>query len=374
MAGLARELERRNVVPADQARRAVADALDLVALGTVADLVALDGNNRILVREGLKRIRAGRARPGIEALFRVAGRDPENARSADLGFAVAPRLNAAGRLTDMSLGIECLLASDPAKARELAGKLDELNRARQDLQARMVSEAVAHVDAITATLGDAHDALCLFDPGWHEGIVGLVAARVRERADCPVVAFAPSEDAGVLKGSARSVDGLHIRDALAAVATRGTVKGMTYGGHAMAAGVRLPATSLDAFRAAFVDEVGRQLGQLETGRVVWTDGPLEPGEMRLEVAEGLHFAGPWGQGFPEPLFDNELAVMDQRVLKDAHLKLQLRHPEGGDPIEAIAFNETRPMPSRVRFLYRLGINDFGGLRRRQLVVEHIHYE
>jgi single-stranded-DNA-specific exonuclease len=373
MAALARELGRRGLAAGAPARSTVAATLDLVALGTVADLVPLDHNNRILVAEGLRRVRAGASRPGLRALLRVAGRDAATARSADLGFALAPRLNAAGRLTDMSLGIDCLLAPDDATALARAARLDELNRARQDLQARMQAEAEAQLDALVAATGDtAQPALCLFDPRWHEGIVGLVASRLRERTGRPVIAFAPGEEPGLLKGSARSIDGVHVRDVLAEVAAHGVAPTMKFGGHAMAAGVRLPAVELEPFRAAFCAAVARHLGACEAGAVLWTDGPLEPGQMGLDLAEALHVAGPWGQGFPEPLFDNELAVLDQRVLKDAHLRLSLRHPAGGEPVEAIAFRERRPLPERARFLYRLGVNDYGGRRRRQLVVEHIH--
>jgi single-stranded-DNA-specific exonuclease len=374
MAALARELGRQGLAEEAQSRRAVAACLDLVALGTVADLVRLDHNNRILVAEGLRRIRAGAARPGIAALFAVAGRDPAAARSADLGFSVAPRLNAAGRLTDMSLGIECLLAG-AGEARGLAARLDELNRSRRELQERMQAEASAQLLAFADELAaESQPAFCRFDPGWHEGVVGLVASRVKEGTGRPVVAFAPAGEPGLLKGSARSVEGVHIRDVLAAVATGERVRGMVFGGHAMAAGLRLPATEIDAFREAFTAEVARQSSDPEAGQVVWTDGPLAPAELGLPLAEQLHFAGPWGQGFPEPLFDNEFAVLEQRVLRDRHLRLVLRHPDGGEPLEAIAFGEKRALPSRARFLYRLGLNDYGGRRRRQLVVDHVRCE
>jgi single-stranded-DNA-specific exonuclease len=375
MAGLARELDRLNLARYADSRRVVTDCLDLVALGTVADLVPLDHNNRILVAEGLRRIRAGRARPGLKALFSVAGRDPAAARSADLGFGIAPRLNAAGRLTDMSLGIDCLLAGDERQGRELALRLDQLNRARQELQTRMQAEAEAHLEQVVGQLAtETHHAYCLYDPGWHEGIVGLVASRVKERTGRPVFAFAPAEEPGLLKGSARSIEGIHIRDVLAAIAARGAVPDMKFGGHAMAAGMRLPVRQLANFREALNDEVGRQMESLDLGRVLWTDGPLDPGELGIGLAEELRFAGPWGQGFPEPLFDNEFTVLDQRMLKDAHLRLSLGHPAGGEPIEAIAFNEIRSLPAQARFLYRLGVNDYGGRLRRQLVVEHIQCE
>jgi single-stranded-DNA-specific exonuclease len=375
MAALARELGRQGLAGYEDSRRAVTRCLDLVALGTVADVVRLDHNNRILVHEGLRRIRAGAARPGLNALLAMAGRDPAAARSADLAFGVAPRLNAAGRLTDMSLGIDCLLAADDRQARQFAARLDGLNRERRELQGRMEAEAAAQLQRIAGQVaGAGRDAVCLFDPGWHQGIVGLVASRVKEETGLPAIAFAPGEEAGVLKGSARSVEGVHIRDVLAAIAARRSVLGMVFGGHAMAAAVRLPAAALDAFRAAFGEEISRQLAGAETGRVLWTDGPLEAGELRLSRAEEMHFAGPWGQGFPEPLFDNEFEVLDQRLLRDAHLRLTLRHTDGGEPLAAIAFQETRSLPARARFLYRLGVNDFGGRRRQQLVVEHVQCE
>lgn len=374
-AALARALDGASLGRYDELRRPVLDALDLVALGTVADLVPLDANNRILVGEGLRRIRAGRARPGLAALFAAAGRDPAAARSADLGFAIAPRLNAAGRLDDMALGIDCLLAADARQAREFAARLEQLNAERRELQARMQAEAEAYLDGLgEPDPGRAMSDSCLFDPGWHEGIVGLVAARLKERLARPVVAFAPGEETGILKGSARSVDGVHIRDVLAAVAARNVIPGLRFGGHAMAAGLRLPATALAAFSAAWDAELERALAGTDTGRVLWTDGPLAAGELSVELAGQLHFAGPWGQGFPEPLFDNGFVVQDQRVLKDAHLRLVLRHLEGGENLEAIAFNRTGPLPAQVRCCYRLGINDFGGRRRRQLVVEHVHSE
>ncbi len=375
MAALARELDHCGMVDYESSQRAVLDCLDLVALGTVADLVRLDHNNRILVTGGLRRIRAGRARPGINALFGVAGRDHALARSADLGFAIGPRLNAAGRLTDMSLGIDCLLATDAVRARELATRLDQLNLERRGLQARMQAEAEQYLEGIADALPmESHHALCLFDPGWHEGVVGLVAARVRERTGRPVVAFAPAAESGFLKGSARSIDGIHIRDVFATIAARGAVRGMNFGGHAMAAGLRLPESQLGVFREAFAAEVGALLGGTHPGEVLWTDGPLDPGQLQLALAETLHFAGPWGQGFPEPMFENEFAILEQRLLKDAHLRLSLRHVAGGEPVEAIAFRETRELPARARMVYRLGVNDFGGRRRRQLVVEHIQYE
>jgi len=368
-AALAKALDGAGLGSYAQLRAPVLDALDLVALGTVADLVPLDANNRILVGEGLRRIRAGRLRPGLAALFAVAGRDPAVARSADLGFAIAPRLNAAGRLDVMSLGIDCLLAPDAQRARVLAARLDELNAERRGLQRRMQSQAEELLDRLAGAGQEA--GTCLFDPGWHEGIVGLVAARLKERTGRPVVAFAPGGEPGTLKGSARSVDGVHVRDVLAAVATRNVAPGLRFGGHAMAAGLRLPAAELPAFAAAWEAELARVLAGVDTDRVLWSDGSLAAGEMTVELAEQLHFAGPWGQGFPEPMFDDAFSVLDQRVLKDAHLRLSLRHAQGGDPVDAIAFNHVAALPARVHCCYRFGISDFGGRRRRQLVVEHV---
>lgn len=372
MAALARELGARGRVDPAAARRAVTACLDLVALGTVADLVSLDRNNRILVAEGLRRIRAGHARAGLTALFTVAQRDYAAARSADLGFAIAPRLNAAGRIEDMSLGIDCLLATDTAQALACARRLDQLNVERRELQSRMQEEAEGHLRAIETQLGsDAPPAFCLFDPRWHEGVVGLVASRVKERTGRPVVALAPGGQEGQIKGSARSVEGVHIRDLLAATAARHHLPGLVFGGHAMAAGLRLPGALLDDFREAFLSEAQRVLAGTSTQRVLWTDGPLAPAELGLALAEQLHFAGPWGQGFPEPLFENDFSVLDQTLLRDRHRRLKLRHTEGGEVVEAIAFNDPRLLPSQARFVYRLGINDYGGRRRQQLVVEHV---
>jgi single-stranded-DNA-specific exonuclease len=372
MAALARELDRLGVLHYDDIRRSLTACLDLVALGTVADLVRLDHNNRILVSEGLRRMRSGQVRPGIAALFAAAGRDIHAARTADLGFAIAPRLNAAGRLTDMSLGVECLLAPDASYARRLAAQLDGLNDERRDLQARMEAEAVAHLSQIEEQLQDADQpAWCLFDRNWHEGVVGLVASRLKERTNRPVVAFAPGEEAGLLKGSARSVEGVHVRDVLAMIAGRGEVAGMSFGGHAMAAGIRLPSSSLEDFRIAFAAEVARQSGDSPQAHVLWTDGPLQPAECGMELAETLQHAAPWGQGFPEPLFDNEFQILEQTVLRGAHLRLTIRHADGGDPVEAIAFRHAQPVTACAHLVYRLDINEYGGRRRPQLVVEHV---
>jgi single-stranded-DNA-specific exonuclease len=374
MAATGKRLAEIGLLAADVARDVVTDCLDLVALGTVADLVPLDFNNRILVAEGLRRTRAGRTRPGIEALFRVAGRDPALARSSDLGFAIAPRLNAAGRLTDMSLGIECLLAPDDGAARAGAAQLDALNTERRALQDRMQGEAqdvLAGLSAAAQVSGDAH---CLFDGSWHPGIVGLVASRVRELTGEPAIAFARATEAGMLRGSARSVEGIHVRDLIANALSRLPGLDVRFGGHAMAAGLTIPEADLPAFQAAFVGELGRVQGALPGSGIVWTDGGLEPGQLQIDMAELLAAAGPWGQGFPEPLFDNIFAVREQRVVGERHLKLRVRHSGGGPLLDAIAFGCAPLAGTRdqsARFVYRLDVNHYRRARTAQLVVEHL---
>jgi single-stranded-DNA-specific exonuclease len=378
MAALGRELAAAGLLPEAEALAPVTAALDLVALGTVADLVPLDFNNRVLVAEGLRRIRAGRCRPGLQALFEMAGRDWRRAVSTDLAFAIAPRLNAAGRLTDMSLGIDCLLAESPEVAREMAGRLDELNRERRELQARMELEAAEHIEAAArAAAGSNADAsvFCLSDERWHEGVVGLVATRVKDQVARPVIAFAPAEVPGMLKGSARSIPGIHIRDAIDAVAAGHPGLVSKFGGHAMAAGLTLAAADLEQFRAALEAEVARHIGSLERPDVIWSDGELRPGEHGLELAEALAAGGPWGQGFPEPTFDDRLEILEHRWLRERHLKLRVRHPDGGPVLDAIAFNQAG-LPASVlegaaRFVYRLDVNEYRGRRTPQLVVEHL---
>lgn len=376
MAALARLLGERGIVDGPAARAAVADTLDLVALGTVADMVPLDFNNRVLVAEGLSRMRAGRTRPGIRELFAVGNRNMSTARASDLGFSIAPRLNAAGRLTDMKLGIDCLLSDSRADAGRMAARLDALNVERRELQVRMEAEARRHVEALRVEIDADHaDAYCLFDAGWHEGVVGLVASRVKDHVRRPVVAFAKADQAGMLKGSARSIDGIHIRDVLDAVSAHHPDLVPKFGGHAMAAGLSLREDDLAAFRAAFVTEVARFAEQLAAPDVIWTDGGLSADEMRLELAEELGRAGPWGQGFPEPLFENKLEIVDARLLKERHLKLRVCHPGDSRIVDAIAFNQAElPEPgpdAAVRVVYRLDVNEFRGKRSEQLVVEYM---
>ena len=355
----------------------LANLLDLVALGTVADLVPLDHNNRILVYQGIERIRRGLARPGIMALLRMGNRDYRFACANDLGFAVAPRLNAAGRLEDMSVGIRCLLSDDRAAADALAAQLDDLNQQRKGLQEQMQSQAMGQVRSLIARLQqqDLPAALCLFDAGWHQGVVGLVASRVKDAVHRPVIAFAPeAQDPALLKGSARSVQGLHIRDAMALVDARNPGMMRAYGGHAMAAGLTLPREHLDDFRAQLAAAVLSRLDGASLASEVLTDGVLEPAQIGLELAVLLEQFGPWGQCFAEPLFEGLFEVTDQRVVGGAHLRLSLRPQQGSDIWPAIAFNhlpEDLPATAAVHLLYRLGVNRWRGQESCQLQVEKI---
>lgn len=353
----------------------LAQYLDLVALGTVADLVPLDGNNRILVAQGLKRMRAGRCAPGIAALARLGGRDIARLTPADLGFAIAPRLNAAGRLDDMSLGIECLLADDPERALTFAARLDELNRERREIEVGMREEALQLAEPLLAPSGADSTplGLCLFEESWHQGVIGLVAGRVKDHAHRPTIAFARADE-HYLKGSARSIPGLNIRDALAAVDARHPGMIAKFGGHAMAAGLTLAADGYADFAAAFDAEVRRELGGGDPVRVVLTDGDVTADEMTLEIAERLRLEGPWGQGFPEPLFDGEFAIAARRIVGERHLRLRLQADGGARAVDAIAFNtlgENLDGCDRVRAVYRLDVNDYRGVRSLQLIVEHL---
>lgn len=353
---------------------AVSRFLDLVALGTVADLVPLDRGNRILVRQGLERIRAGRCRPGITALLEIAGVDPIRVDESALAFQVAPRLNAAGRLDDMSLGVRCLITDSLEEAREIAGELDTLNRERRELERRMREDASRLVEArLARERGTPPSVMCLYQDDWHEGIVGLVASKIRERCHRPTFAFAPAEG-GRLKGSGRSVPGFHLRDALAEVDAfhPGVIE--RFGGHAMAAGLTLPAAALDAFRGA-IEEVGeRRLAPEDLAERILTDGELAARDLTLDVAHLLRDAGPWGQAFPEPRFEGLFELAEARLLKEAHLKMRLRPLEGSRALGAIAFHVARKDWSAgqiLRVVYRLGVNDYGGTRSLELVVEHL---
>jgi len=361
-----------------------AELLDLVALGTVADVVPLDRNNRVLVAQGLRRIRAGRCVPGIRALLDAAARRIEQITAADLGFAVAPRLNAAGRLTDMSVGIACLLADQPAEAARLAATLDQLNEERREIEQRMQLEAI-DIAAGVRFDDDGGEALglCLFDDSWHQGVVGLVAGRIKDRWNRPVIAFARAED-GSLRGSARSISGVNIRDALDSIATHNPGLIDKFGGHAMAAGMSMSAANLAPFRIAFAAEIAARTDRESLQGVIHSDGALTAAELSLDTARVLRGAGPWGQGFPEPVFDGEFQIVDARIVGSRHLKMQLAAdgPEAGrgrDSIDAIAFGyiggaaEQPQLRSgaRVHLAYRLEINEYRGVERVQLNCQHL---
>ncbi len=353
----------------------LARLLDLVALGTVADVVPLDHNNRILVAQGLARIRAGVACAGILALTEVAGRRREQLVSADLGFAVGPRLNAAGRLDDMTLGIRCLLTDEPEEARRLAFELDRLNRERRSIEEEMREQALSE---LKRAQWDAQErlplGLCLYDPAWHEGVIGILASRIKERVHRPVIVFTDASN-GQIKGSARSIPGLHIRDALDAIAARHPELLTKFGGHAMAAGLTLEREALAPFSGAFDQEVRRHLCAEDVEGVVLSDGALAPDEATLETAELLRNAAPWGQGFPEPLFDGEFDVVQQRVVGERHLKLVVKWPQGRSCLDVIAFNadfdQWAAAGERIRLAYRLSVNEFRGERTVQLIAEHV---
>jgi single-stranded-DNA-specific exonuclease len=355
------------------ARPNLAHFLDLVALGTVADLVPLDRNNRILVQQGLQRIRAGQCRPGIKALLEVAGRNAARVVATDFGFAVGPRLNAAGRLDDMSHGIECLLSEDSDRARQLAQRLDALNRERREIEADMQQQAVQAIGQLHVHDDSLPPGLCLYDADWHQGVIGILAARIKERFHRPVIAFAQA-GAGELKGSARSIPGLHIRDTLDAIAARHPHILQKFGGHAMAAGLSLAEADLAAFESAFHLELRSRLDADALQGVLETDGELSDSEFELDFSELLRNAGPWGQGFPEPVFEGAFAVVSHRVVGAAHLKLSVRPAGSSRVLDAIAFNQAAQQPAvgqRVRLAYRLDSNEYRGMLGVQLVVEHL---
>jgi single-stranded-DNA-specific exonuclease len=375
MAAVRRQLEAQGLLP--EGAPSVAEYLDLVALGTVADVVPLDANNRVLVAQGLRRIRAGRCTAGLRALLQVAGRAGE-LTAADLAFGVAPRLNAAGRIDDMSIGIQCLLTDDPVAAGMLAGRLDQLNQERRAIEARMQTEALAAVRVLRepGPTTVKRSGVCLFDESWHQGVVGLVASRVKERLRRPVIAFARAAD-GSLRGSARSVPGVHIRDVLDAIAARHPELISRFGGHAMAAGLTLDSEKLDGFARAFDEEVHRWTSACTGLDCIETDGELSVDEMALETATLLRAGGPWGQAFPEPCFDGVFAVRNARVVGDHHVKMWVQLPRSGRSFDAIAFNyleegKTLDLPDGdAQLVYRLDINEYQGERRLQLLVDHI---
>ncbi|TVQ71098.1 MAG: single-stranded-DNA-specific exonuclease RecJ [Oceanospirillales bacterium] len=353
----------------------LANLLDLVALGTVADVVALEHNNRTLVHQGLLRIRAGQARPGILALLEVAGRQRENLMAADLGFAIAPRLNAAGRLEDMSIGIECLLCDDVEQAQQYAQQLNNLNVERRSIERQMQQDAHDLLESLELDADEMPWGVCLFDPNWHQGVIGILASRIKERMHRPVIAFAPGEG-DELKGSARSIEGFHVRDGLDAIAAKHPSLLRKFGGHAMAAGMSIAADDLEAFRVAFDEEVRLRLNHDHLQRVVFTDGELSESEFTLELAEVLQEAGPWGHQFPEPLFDGEFRLLQQRIVGYRHLKMVVMPVGGQLALDAIAFNiDTEVWPSeaiqQVRLVYRLSKNVFRGRTTLQLMVDRL---
>ncbi|MEX0619093.1 MAG: single-stranded-DNA-specific exonuclease RecJ [Pseudohongiellaceae bacterium] len=358
----------------------LADLLDLVALGTVADVVPLDYNNRILVNEGLKRMRAGRVRPGILALLQVSGRNVRTLLSSDLGFAVGPRLNAAGRLDDMATGIECLLAQDADAAYELARLLDSLNKDRKLIESDMREQAFAALDRVKLDENEVAAGICVYDCDWHQGVVGILASRIKDRYHRPVIAFADANgtqnnEPAELKGSARSIPGFHIRDALEAISTQHPGLLTRFGGHAMAAGLSLQHSRLEQFTRCFEQEAARRLSADQLQAKIVTDGEIEAVHLTLATAREVLSAGPWGQGFPEPVFDGIFTVTDQRLVGGKHLKLVVS-PEGLRlDIEAIAFNIDLALwpcdAEQVHLVYRLDINEYRGHSKLQLMVEHI---
>jgi single-stranded-DNA-specific exonuclease len=375
LAALRRRLETAGELPAGAP--GIGQFLDLVALGTVADLVPLDANNRILVSQGLARIRAGRCVPGITLLLEIAQRNRAELTASDLGFAVAPRLNAAGRLDDMSIGIRCLSEDDLVKARAAAARLDQLNVERREIEARMQSVAIDAVRHLESARIGSRQGVCLYEPGWHQGVVGLVASRIKDRLNRPVIAFAPAGE-GELRGSARSIPGLHIRDVLDAIASREPDLIDRFGGHAMAAGLSLRAAHLDRFARSFDAEVIRCLALRELDDALESDGELAADDFCLAIARELREGGPWGQAFPEPCFDGEFAVDSARVVGTRHLKLSLRPGDSAARFDAMAFNYFDPearalLPQgRIEAVYRLSINEYRGTERLQLLIDHLH--
>lgn len=353
----------------------IADYLDLVALGTVADVVSLDFNNRILVQQGVQRIREGRCRPGILALLQVAGREPAGISATDLGFAVGPRINAAGRLDDIQMGIECLLAADFQQANMLALRLDELNRQRRQIEGDMQADAEQCLSHLQLSQDGLPPVLALQDDSFHQGVIGILAGRLKEQFYRPVMVFAPG-DKDELKGSCRSVPGVHIRDLLAQVASQAPGVISRFGGHAMAAGLTIPKAAWTEFNAALQTVAADWVDEEQLARVLWSDGELDGHELSLESALALQTAGPFGQDFPPPTFDGQFRVLDQRWLKDVHLKLLLQPLEGGPSVDAIAFNVPKApwqwqQQQEVHLVYRLDVNEFRGQRTPQLMIEYV---
>lgn len=353
----------------------LASVLDLVALGTVADVVPLDRNNRILVDQGLKRIRAGQCCPGIKSILQIAGRNQSNCVASDLGFSVGPRLNAAGRLEDMSVGIECLISDNEGYCLQVAERLHQLNLDRRSIESNMLEEALSELESVSQNLSeeDMPSALVLYNESWHQGVIGILASRIKERFNRPVIAFALSED-NEIKGSARSIKGFHIRDALDVIDKAYPNTIIKFGGHAMAAGLSIKETNLELFKEKFEKVASELLSDDDLQGVVLTDGELQGSDFTLDLAETLRYAGPWGQHFPEPVFDNEFIVNEWRVVGTGHLKLKLQLDNEGVLIDAIAFNTTEEQlgenSDKIRALYKLDVNEFRNKKSLQLMIEY----
>lgn len=355
----------------------LAELLDIVAVGTVADVVSLDQNNRILVYQGLQRIRAGRAKPGILALCQVADRNPKELQASDLGFAIGPRLNAAGRLDDMSLGIQCLLCDDADQAMEIALELDQLNKARREIEKGMEHEALVALHALTlaAPEQDLPKALCIYQADWHQGVIGILASRVKDKFHRPVIAFT-ADESGILKGSARSISGVHIRDLLESIDSQYPGMILKFGGHAMAAGLSVEVSQLQAFKTAFEQTAEAWISQAQLNQEILTDGELSEQELSLDFAHQLRAAGPWGQSFPEPLFEGEFKLVNQRVVGEKHLKMTVKPNHSPVSYDAIAFNvNDKEWPNHsvthIKLAYQLDLNHFRGKTSLQLLVKHI---
>ncbi|BAN99473.1 single-stranded-DNA-specific exonuclease RecJ [Plautia stali symbiont] len=375
MLALRAHLRQQNWFSDGRSEPNLAELLDLVALGTVADVVPLDANNRILVWQGLSRIRAGKCRAGIRALLDIANRDARQLAASDLGFAVGPRLNAAGRLDDMSVGVALLLTEDIAQARMLASELDALNQTRKEIEQGMKSEALALCDELERQHRDLPLGLAFYHPEWHQGVVGILASRLKERFHRPVIAFAPAGD-GTLKGSGRSIAGLHLRDALERIDTLYPGLIIKFGGHAMAAGLSLEEAKYDEFRQRFAALIDEWLEGEAMQGVMWSDGELHAQEFTLHTAEMLREAGPWGQAFPEPVFDGQFKLLQQRLVGERHLKVMVEPLGGGPLLDGIAFNVDTSLwrdssVRQVQLAYKLDINGYRGNRSVQLIIDHI---
>ncbi|KAA0388211.1 single-stranded-DNA-specific exonuclease RecJ [Salmonella enterica] len=362
--------DERNIAPPN-----LAELLDLVALGTVADVVPLDANNRILTWQGLSRIRAGKCRPGIKALLEISNRDPQQLAASDLGFALGPRLNAAGRLDDMSVGVALLLCDNLGEARVLASELDALNQTRKEIEQGMQAEALILCEKLERSSETLPGGLAMYHPEWHQGVVGILASRIKERFHRPVIAFAPAGD-GTLKGSGRSIQGLHMRDALERLDTLYPDLMIKFGGHALAAGLSLEEHKFEQFQQRFGELVTEWLDPALLQGEVISDGPLSAAEMSMEVAQLLRDAGPWGQMFPEPLFDGRFRLLQQRLVGERHLKVMVEPVGGGPLLDGIAFNiDTTCWPDNgvreVELAYKLDINEFRGNRSLQIIIDDI---